>query len=257
MSKVRVCRRLSGFLQAAFFAVELAFLAAVPHGAMAQGDRGGMPGDFDYYVLALSWSPTYCAGQDRGGGGYRGRGYDDRQGYGKRGSGEQCSGTRPYAFILHGLWPQYNRTGWPEFCRIGSRPWVPGETIDQMMDIMPSRRLVIREYKKHGVCSGLDPQTYFDTARRAYRGIHIPGQFQSPAEPLKLKPGDTRKAFLEANPQLSPESVQVVCSRDLLREVRICLTKDLAPRPCSRGEQNQRSCTYGTVTVPPVRGGGR
>ena len=129
--------------------------------------------------------------------------------------------------------------------------------IAMMMDIMPSRRLVIREYKKHGVCSGLDPQNYFDTARRAYGSIHIPRQFQSPAEPLKLTPEDARKAFLAVNPQLSTESMLIVCSRDLLREVRICLTKDLAPRPCSRRAQNQRSCTYGTVTVPPVRGAGR
>ncbi len=201
----------------------------MPHGATAQGDKGGMPGDFDYYVLALSWSPTFCAGQDRGdgggrggydgtysedrgfsggygyGGGYGGRGYGGRRGNGRRGSDEQCSGIRPYAFVLHGLWPQYDRSGWPEFCQTGSRPWVPGETIDRMMDIMPSRHLVIQEYKKHGVCSGLDPQSYFDAARRAYSGVHIPGQFQSPAEPLKLTPEDAQKAFLEANPQLSSE----------------------------------------------------
>ena len=195
-----------------------------------------MPGDFDYYVLALSWSPTFCSGQGRGdgggrggydgaygedrwggggygygygggggGGGYDGRGYGGRQGYGRRDSDEQCSGIRPHAFILHGLWPQYERGNWPEMCQTGSRPWVPGETIDRMLDIMPSRHLVIQEYKKHGVCSGLDPQGYFDAARRAYGSIRIPGQFQNPAEPLKMAPEDTRKAFLEANPQLGAE----------------------------------------------------
>ncbi len=191
------------------------------------------------------------------GGGYDGRGYGGRQGYGRRDSDEQCSGIRPHAFVLHGLWPQYERGNWPEMCQTGSRPWVPGETIDRMLDIMPSRHLVIQEYKKHGVCSGLDPQGYFDAARRAYGSIRIPGQFQNPSEPLKMAPEDTQKAFLEANPQLGADAIQIVCSRDALKEVRICLTKDLTPRPCSRNEQNRRSCSYGTLTVPPVRGAGR
>jgi ribonuclease T2 len=304
---------LSGFSFLVFFAAASILFAGAPQGAMAQAGRGGVPGDFDYYVLALSWSPTFCSGQGRGdgdgrggsdgaygeyrgygggyggggygddrgygsygsgggydgwgygddrgygsygsGGGYNGRSYGGRWGYGRRDSDEQCSGTRPYAFILHGLWPQYERGNWPEMCQTGSRPWVPGETIDRMLDIMPSRHLVIQEYKKHGVCSGLDPQGYFDAARRAYGSIRIPGQFQNPSEPLKMAPEDTQKAFLEANPQLGADAIQIVCSRDALKEVRICLTKDLTPRPCSRNEHTRRSCSYGTLTVPPVRAG--
>jgi len=261
-----------GFLRAVLLAAALTAFAAAPIEARAQADRGGMPGDFDYYVLALSWSPTYCNGRsgdddgNRGGydnrGGYNGqygddsyggRRYDNRRGFG-RGDSEQCSGTRPYAFVLHGLWPQYERKGWPEACQTTGRTWVPGETIDRMMDIMPSRHLVIHEYKTHGVCSGLDPQQYFETARKAYRSIRIPAQFQDLPQALNVSPDDVRKAFLDANPQLSADMITIDCSRRLLREVRICLTKDLAPRPCSRNEQNR--CTYSTVTMPPVRGGG-
>jgi ribonuclease T2 len=280
MSKKPVFRQLGGFSSAIAFAAVLALLAGTAHRALAQGDRGGMPGDFDYYVLALSWSPTYCSGQgnsdggqydgqrgqDRGNGSprydngsyeaYDNRGYGGRGGNGRGSQGEQCSGIRPYAFVLHGLWPQYDRKGWPEFCQTGSRPWVPGETIDRMLDIMPSRHLVIQEYKKHGVCSGLEPQQYFDSARKAYGSIRMPEQFQDPQAPLKMAPEDVQRAFLDANRQLSADSIQVVCSRDLLREVRICLSKDLTPRPCSRNEQDRRLCTYSTVTVPPVRGGG-
>jgi ribonuclease T2 len=280
MSKKPVFRQLGGFSSAIAFAAVLALLAGTAHRALAQGDRGGMPGDFDYYVLALSWSPTYCSGQgnsdgghydgqrgqDRGNGSprydsgsyeaYDNRGDGGRGGNGRGGQGEQCSGIRSYAFVLHGLWPQYDRKGWPEFCQTGSRPWVPGETIDRMLDIMPSRHLVIQEYKKHGVCSGLEPQQYFDSARKAYGSIRMPEQFQDPQAPLKMAPEDVQRAFLDANQQLSADSIQVVCSRDLLREVRICLSKDLTPRPCSRNEQDRRLCTYSTVTVPPVRGGG-
>ena len=231
----------------------------------AQADRGGMPGDFDHYILALSWSPTYCNG--RGGEGESDRGQydgwdrgagpsDGRQGSSGRGSDQQCSGERPYAFVLHGLWPQYDRRGWPEFCQSSNRPWVPEETVDGMMDIMPSRRLVIQEYRKHGICSGLDPRQYFDAARKAFRSVRIPEQLQDLSQPLSVSPEALRKAFLEVNPQLTPDMIQIVCSRNLLRELRICFTKDLAPRSCSQNEQNRRLCTFSTVTMPPVRGGG-
>ena len=125
-----------------------------------------------------------------------------------------------------------------------------------MMDIMPSRRLVIQEYKKHGVCSGLEPRQYFDAAREAYRSIRIPEEFQDLQRPLTVSPEDVRKAFLGVNRNLTGDMMQVACSRDLLREVRICFTKELTPRPCSRREQDRRLCTYSTVTMPPVRGGG-
>ncbi len=244
-------------------AVSLAAAFAGVTGARAQGDRGAMPGEFDYYVLALSWSPAYCAshGRNDDSSGYNGSyrnygGNNDRRGYGRSGSEEQCSGTRPFAFVLHGLWPQYERKGWPEMCETGGRPWVPEETIDGMMDIMPSRRLVIHEYKKHGTCSGLDPSQYFSAARKAYRSIHIPDEFRDLSKPLTVSPAEVSKAFLGANRQLTASMIEVVCSRRLLREVRICLTKDLSPRDCSQSEQRRRLCTYDTVTMPPVRGGG-
>ncbi len=251
-----------------------------PFVAWAQPDRGGMPGDFDYYILSLSWSPTYCGGrgaQDEGSRGdddsqygddrgyddhrYGGRGYNEHRyggrGYsGRRDGDEQCSGVRPYAFVLHGLWPQYNRRGWPEYCEARNRPWVPEETIDGMMDIMPSRRLVIQEYKKHGMCSGLDPRQYFDEARKAYRSIRIPENFRDLSQALTVSPEEVQKAFLDTNPQLTADMIQVACSRNLLREVRICFTKDLSPRPCSQNEQNRRLCNSNSVTMPPVRGGG-
>src|SRR6185437_7643363 len=78
-------------------------------------------GQFDYYVLVLSWSPTYCAE----------KGDSDRM---------QCnrSDGRRYSFILHGLWPQYER-GYPSDCQLPRRPFVPEPVIDSMLDIMPSR----------------------------------------------------------------------------------------------------------------------
>ncbi len=252
-----------------FSAACLIAAMAAPSGVMAQGERGAAPGDFDYYILTLSWSPTYCQSRsnqdnsdsydrrdryDRDGD----RGYErENNSYRRGGSDEQqCNGGRPYAFVLHGLWPQYERRGWPEMCRTQERPWVPREIIDGMLDIMPSPKLVIQEYKKHGTCSGLSPRDYYDSARRVYRSIRIPERFADLSQPLTVSPEEVRQAFVDANPKLSADMIQVGCSRNLLRDVRICFTKDFAPRSCSQGEQNRNLCRSSSVTMPPVRGGG-
>ena len=68
--------------------------------AQGFGQRGGTPGDFDFYVLALSWSPSFCeAASERGNS--------------SRGIQTQCAG-RPFSFVVHGLWPQYDR-GFPNY----------------------------------------------------------------------------------------------------------------------------------------------
>ena len=65
--------------------------------AVAQDRRQNQPGQFDFYVLSLSWSPSFCESAGE-------RGTPPR---------EQC-GARPYSFVVHGLWPQYDR-GFPEY----------------------------------------------------------------------------------------------------------------------------------------------
>ena len=67
--------------------------------AAAQDRRQNDPGQFDFYVLSLSWSPTFCEASGE-------RGTPPQQ---------QC-GARPYSFVVHGLWPQYE-SGFPEFCQ--------------------------------------------------------------------------------------------------------------------------------------------
>ena len=69
--------------------------------ASAQDRRQNAPGEFDFYVLSLSWSPSFCAAAEE-------RGNSGR-------SQAQC-GERPFSFVVHGLWPQYDR-GFPEYCK--------------------------------------------------------------------------------------------------------------------------------------------
>ncbi|MEL6287825.1 MAG: ribonuclease T [Pseudomonadota bacterium] len=190
--------------------------------------------DFDYFILALSWSPTYC---------------EDARG-GRDAS--QCAGARPYAFILHGLWPQHER-GWPENCG-KDRPWVPRAVIAAMQDIMPSRGLIIHEYRKHGTCTGLSAEGYYAVSRAIYNRIKIPPRFVLPEREQQLRPGDVKSAFLKANQSLRPDMLSVECGRrGRLREVRICFTKDGSPRACGRDQARRRGCRRETVRVPPVR----
>lgn len=195
------------------------------------------PGNFDYYALVLSWSPTHCESPE---------GQDDAA---------QCEPRhgRPYAFVLHGLWPQYER-GYPEDCPGRSR-YVPQPVIDRMMDIMPSKGLIIHEYRKHGTCSGLGPDDYFDAARRMYSGVTIPERFRSPTQMQTLDPSEVVDEFVRANRNLRPDMIAVACRGpgSRLREVRICFSKTGDAISCGANERQGKLCRSSQMSVPPVR----
>jgi ribonuclease T2 len=194
-------------------------------------------GDFDYYALVLSWSPTYCSTESDG---------DD----------EQCNRNdgKRYAFVLHGLWPQYEK-GYPELCRTARKPYVPQTVIDGMSDIMPSGGLMIHEYRKHGTCSGLPPETYFGLARRLYSNIKIPQRFVNPFEVQFTSPQDVETDFLRANPDLTPDMIAIACggAGNRLTEIHFCFNKDGKPRRCGGNENQNRMCSSSQMSVPPVR----
>ncbi|MFX5574808.1 hypothetical protein ABTD77_20430, partial [Acinetobacter baumannii] len=75
---------------------------------------------------------------------------------------------RRFGFVVHGLWPQYQNGGWPENC---STERVSEQMIGRMLDIMPSRQLVIHEWRKHGTCSGQSADDYFGTIRKSFTGL--------------------------------------------------------------------------------------
>lgn len=192
-------------------------------------------GDFDYYALVMTWSPTYC--QDNAG---------DRR------AAAQCNGRRPYAFVLHGLWPQYNK-GFPENCQVRDN-WVPKDVINSMLDIMPAKGLIIHEWKKHGTCTGLDARGYYDASRKAYKSVNVPNRFQSPKAPIYTSPQQLETAFLKANPQLTEDMLVITCGKKRrLREIRVCLTKDLKPTNCGQNENQRRLCRQKQIILPPVR----
>ena len=189
------------------------------------------PGDFDFYVLSLSWSPTYC--QDRG-----------------RSDRIQCGGPRPFAFVVHGLWPQYER-GSPRDCDVGPRSGLPRRLVDSMLDVMPSPSLVRHEWRTHGSCSGLEPSDYFDLTRQAHDAVRIPRQFVDLPDYLTVSPRDVEAAFIAANPGLKASGIAVSCDSRRLKEVRVCLTRDLRFRDCA--EVDRKACRNNSLVMPPVR----
>lgn len=222
-------RRYSGLC----FATAMVTAAIWGQVACAQDARQNEPGKFDYYLLSLSWSPSFC------------------EQAGDRKSAQQQCGERAYSFVVHGLWPQYEKQGFPEFCQ-QPPPFVDARIINSMLDLMPARGLIINEWKKHGVCSGLEARGYFEAIRKARAGIKIPPEYLEPKTALNVTPDEVEDAFVKANPGMSRTGVAVTCSSTKLSEVRICMTRDLKFRECQ--DVDKRACRRDKLVMPPVRG---
>ena len=196
--------------------------------AAADGERAG---EFDYYVLSLGWSPTWCA--------LEGDARDD----------DQCAARHDFPFTLHGLWPQYD-FGWPSFCRTGARDPSRAETA-AMADIMGSGGLAWHEWKKHGRCSGLTAAAYFALSREAYGKVAVPEALRRLDRDIRLPARVVEEAFIEANPGFDRGSITVTCEAGRIDEVRLCLTRGLEPRPC--GEDAARDCRMPDALMEAVR----
>ena len=220
----------------AFLTLLFSTIWALTSGAIAQ-DRGrGEPGKFDFYVLALSWSPSFCESATE-------RAPD-------RVPQQQCR-ERPYHFVVHGLWPQYER-GFPRDCQVPA-PRLNRNIMSSMLDLMPSPRLVFNEWDRHGTCSGLGAQGYFDAVRKAYDITKIPEKFVRVDKYLMVTPDEVEDAFVAANPGMSRAAIAVTCDSRRLHEVRVCMTKDFRFRDCP--EVDRRACRVEKIVMPPARGG--
>ena len=201
------------------------FLFASPASAQDQA------GTFDYYVMSLSWSANWCALEG-----------DARQ-------SPQCDGTTENGWILHGLWPQYER-GYPANCRTSLRPPSRSQT-SEMADIMGTSGLAWHQWNKHGVCSGLESADYYALSREAYGRINRPEVFRKLSKTVTLPASLIEQAFVNDNVGLSPDGVTVTCKSGYIQEARICLTRDLEFRTC--GRDAIRDCTLTNAQFDPMR----
>jgi ribonuclease T2 len=185
-------------------------------------------GTFDYFILTLSWSPTYCLTHR-----------DDQAQCGKKGFG----------FVLHGLWPQYVDGGYPENCAASRN--VPTAAYDFAKTIFPSPKLIDHEWSHHGTCSGLDPMAYFKTADKAFSAFQVPRELAAPARNLSTAASGIEALIRHANPAIPPDGLAVSCSRTEFADVRICLGRDLRPISCGEGVRTR--CPRGDISVPASR----
>jgi ribonuclease T2 len=234
MPKGRSLNRLAFALAAGIFALAAdagagSAASGVTGFAQTESATASTPKPFDFYVLSLSWSPSYCDAA------------------GVKANKYQCGKKPAYGFIVHGLWPQYEH-GYPRDCRSDAERKVPRERLRALSDLMPGYGLIIHEWRTHGMCTGLSQEAYFATLRRAYGSVMIPAKFPRD-DAGSVRPSDVEAAFIAANPGMPSDGISVDCDRKYLREVRICLTKDMRFRSCRELERG--SCHAPSVLMPP------
>jgi ribonuclease T2 len=188
------------------------------------------PGNFDFYLLTLSWSPGFC----------------DTGGASK--SPDQCSVGSNLGFVVHGLWPQFQH-GYPSDCDPGLP--VSRIALQQTHGVFPNEGLARYEWRKHGSCTGLSADAFFASVKRARESIAIPAAFNAPREQQSFAPLEIQRAFATANPGLRPEAMAIGCTRGELEDVRLCLSKDLR-QFVNCPEVARATCRSQSIAVAPV-----
>jgi ribonuclease T2 len=178
------------------------------------------PGEFDFYLLNLSWSPEFCA---------------------THGDSPECG--RNLGFVVHGLWPQDTSGDYPQHCSDAPGPSNPQSDTD----IMPTASLVEHEWQTHGTCSGLGADAYFAAIHKAYAAVKIPANIGQGGDADGVAPDELLARFAAANPGYPQGSFALSCGNNRLTAVEICLSKDLRPEAC----QGVRSCRANVVKVTP------
>ena len=184
----------------------------------------GTPGQFDYYLLTLSWAPEYCHSHPS--------------------DTTECA-SHHFGFVVHGLWPQFTDGSYPENCSNAAGLSNPSS----MLDIMPDLGLIQHEWTTHGTCSGLDAQAYFNLIRQAFTSIHMPPQLTSGQMTKTLTAAQIKGYFEQANPNVQDTGIAISCPSNYLSAVEICLSKTLTPMACPA----VRSCSSHAVRVPPIQ----
>jgi ribonuclease T2 len=178
------------------------------------------PGQFDFYLLNLSWSPEFCA---------------------THGDSPECG--RNLGFVVHGLWPQDTNGDYPQHCSDAPGPANPQADTD----IIPTASLVEHEWQTHGTCSGLGANDYFAEMHKAFAAVKLPANIGTGQDADGVTPDDLLARFAAANPSYPAGSFALSCGNNRLTAIEICLSKQLEPEPC----QGVRSCRANVVKVTP------
>lgn len=187
-------------------------------------------GQDQYLVLAVSWTPSWCAveGDARG--------------------AARCAPGAGSSWLVHGLWPQYQAGGWPEFCD-SPHPAPSRAQTAAMVDIMGDGGLAAHQWRKHGSCMGLDADAYFATTRRAFEALVLPETISAQTTEMRTTPAALLAAFRAANPAFAEDMAVLTCRDGLAQELRLCLDAGLRPQSCD-ADLLARACRARSVTLP-------
>ncbi len=180
---------------------------------------------FDYYLLAMSWSPDYCLTHA-----------SDTQ---------QCG--RGFAFVIHGLWPQNLSGANPSNCATSFK--LTQSAVDVALPYMPSNSLISHEWSKHGVCAGVSSLAYFTNAVNAFKSINVPSYLASANANKTVSLAALRRDFSQSS-GLAGNQFSVQCDGNKLQEIRVCLTKQLGAQTCGAGIADSCPATLSVVAQP-------
>lgn len=176
------------------------------------------------YVLALSWSPEYCA---RSSGRWR------------DGDLHQCR-DNSFGLVVHGLWPQgagaRNRKDHPRHCRTATP--LAAATLRAHLCTVPGVRLMQHQWAAHGTCAFTTAEGYFTAIERLNSVLTRPDLEALQASKGKtLTVNDVRRAFAAANARIGLAGRHLgidVTDRQRLREIRICYDRAFRFTACDR-----------------------
>jgi len=169
----------------------------------------------DYYMLALSWSPSFCA-----------------EATGRR-SQFQCA-DNSFGFVVHGLWAQSararNSDDHPRNCK--TPEVLPGSLTRRYLCIIPDAQLIQDEWNKHGSCAFPNAQTYLEREKVLWDSLQKPDISRLPR---MARAKQIRDAWVVANRtiNLKPENISIaVRSGNVFEEARICYDKQFRLTGC-------------------------
>lgn len=167
----------------------------------------------DYYMLVLSWSPSFCDEQ--------------AEKFGNnlpRSAQSQCGIKKQFGWVVHGLWPQNARAktiaDHPRFCQ-GDLPPLPQSLFNQYLSMSPGEKLLQGEWEKHGACAFSDAKSYFDKMQNLYKNLNLPMNNPNKKELLRWMKNNNpnlRNVFLGVNRS----------------SIYICYDLDFKPMNCPR-----------------------
>jgi ribonuclease T2 len=201
---------------------------ASPKRRRQQKQQTTQQGNFDYYLLSLSWAPNYCAEHPGD-------------------NSNECRTGNHKGFVLHGLWPQSNEGEPPMSCQTASP--VAGDLVRHMLEYFPSRGMIQHEWQKHGTCSGLSSQEYFAKVEQAFKSVQPPDEFKNLAGDKSVPPQDLDQSFAAAN-HAPADAFRISCHAQQLVAVEVCMSKDLRIQSCAR---SLRECPASSVLMHPPK----